>query len=613
MDNKRGSRFSGVGVYLFIVVIAAMFIMYVSRMNSGAGDYTYGEFVNDVNKGKVESVVIRQNSEVPTGELSVKVSGVQNVKNVYVSDVKQVEEILLDKNISYTLKDVTRQSVLLTSILPFGLSLVVLIFFMMMFTRQAGGGGGNAKMMNFGKSRARMVSGEDNKVTFKDVAGLNEEKEELEEIVDFLKDPVRYTSLGARIPKGVILTGAPGTGKTLLAKAVAGEANVPFFSISGSDFVEMFVGVGASRVRDMFEEAKKNAPCIIFIDEIDAVARRRGTGMGGGHDEREQTLNQMLVEMDGFGVNEGIIVMAATNRIDILDPAILRPGRFDRKIVVGRPDVQGRLEILQVHAAKKPLGDDVDLEKLARTSAGFTGADLENVLNEAAIGAARKKSKYITNADVEEAFIKIGIGVEKKSKIISDKEKKITAYHESGHAILFHLLPYVGPVHTISIIPTGMGAAGYTMPLPERDEMFNTKGKMLQNIIVSLGGRVAEELVFDDITTGASQDIKQATQTARDMVTKYGFSEKLGLINYDTDSDEVFIGRDLAHTRPYGEDVAALIDKEVKDIVDECYVKAKKLISEHMDVLKKSSELLLEKEKISREEFEGLFTDNVTA
>ena len=613
MDNKRGSRFSGVGVYLFIVVIAAMFIMYVSRMNSGAGDYTYGEFVNDVNKGKVESVVIRQNSEVPTGELSVKVSGVQNVKNVYVSDVKQVEEILLDKNISYTLKDVTRQSVLLTSILPFGLSLVVLIFFMMMFTRQAGGGGGNAKMMNFGKSRARMVSGEDNKVTFKDVAGLNEEKEELEEIVDFLKDPVRYTSLGARIPKGVILTGAPGTGKTLLAKAVAGEANVPFFSISGSDFVEMFVGVGASRVRDMFEEAKKNAPCIIFIDEIDAVARRRGTGMGGGHDEREQTLNQMLVEMDGFGVNEGIIVMAATNRIDILDPAILRPGRFDRKIVVGRPDVQGRLEILQVHAAKKPLGDDVDLEKLARTSAGFTGADLENVLNEAAIGAARKKSKYITNADVEEAFIKIGIGVEKKSKIISDKEKKITAYHESGHAILFHLLPDVGPVHTISTIPTGMGAAGYTMPLPERDEMFNTKGKMLQNIIVSLGGRVAEELVFDDITTGASQDIKQATQTARDMVTKYGFSEKLGLINYDTDSDEVFIGRDLAHTRPYGEDVAALIDKEVKDIVDECYVKAKKLISEHMDVLKKSSELLLEKEKISREEFEGLFTDNVTA
>ena len=597
MDNKKGVKFSGVGIYLFIVIIAAMFIMYVSRMNSGTSDYTYSEFVSDVNKGKVESVVIRQNSEVPTGVLSVKVSGVQSVKSVYVSDVNQVEEILLDKDVTYTLRDVTRQSVLLTSILPFGLSIVVIIFVMMMFTRQSGGGG-NAKMMNFGKSRARMISGEDNKVTFKDVAGLNEEKEELEEIVDFLKDPVRYTSLGARIPKGVILTGAPGTGKTLLAKAVAGEANVPFFSISGSDFVEMF------------EEAKKNAPCIIFIDEIDAVARRRGTGMGGGHDEREQTLNQMLVEMDGFGVNEGIIVMAATNRIDILDPAILRPGRFDRKIVVGRPDVQGRLEILQVHAAKKPLGDDVDLEKLARTSAGFTGADLENVLNEAAIGAARKKSKYITNADVEEAFIKIGIGVEKKSKIISDKEKKITAYHESGHAILFHLLPDVGPVHTISIIPTGMGAAGYTMPLPERDDMFNTKGKMLQNIIVSLGGRVAEELVFDDITTGASQDIKQATQTARDMVTKYGFSDKLGLINYDTDSDEVFIGRDLAHTRPYGEDVATLIDKEVKDIVDECYAKAKKLISEHMDVLKKSSELLLEKEKISREEFEALFTDD---
>ena len=607
MDNKRGSRFSGVGVYLFIVVIAAMFIMYVSRMNSGAGDYTYGEFVNDVNKGKVESVVIRQNSEVPTGELSVKVSGVQNVKNVYVSDVKQVEEILLDKNISYTLKDVTRQSVLLTSILPFGLSLVVLIFFMMMFTRQAGGGGGNAKMMNFGKSRARMVSGEDNKVTFKDVAGLNEEKEELEEIVDFLKDPVRYTSLGARIPKGVILTGAPGTGKTLLAKAVAGEANVPFFSISGSDFVEMFVGVGASIVRDMFEEAKKNAPCIIFSDEIDAVARRRGTGMGGGHDEREQTLNQMLVEMDGFGVNEGIIVMAATNRIDILDPAILRPGRFDRKIVVGRPDVQGRLEILQVHAAKKPLGDDVDLEKLARTSAGFTGADLENVLNEAAIGAARKKSKYITNADVEEAFIKIGIGVEKKSKIISDKEKKITAYHESGHALLFHLLPDVGPVHTVSIIPTGAGAAGYTMPLPEKDEMFNSRGRMLQEIVVDLGGRVAEELVFDDITTGASQDIKQATKMARDMVTRYGMSENIGLICYKDDDDEVFIGRDLAHAHSYSEGIASAIDVEVKRIIDESYEKAKTIIAEHRDVLDRCAALLLEKEKITREEFEALF------
>ena len=608
MDNKKNVRFSGMGIYMIIVIIAAMFIMYVARMNTGTSNYTYNELVNDISKGKIESVSIRQNAEVPTGVVTVKVSGEQSVKSVYVSDVKDVEELLLDKNIEYTLKDVARQSVMLTTILPFGLSLLVIVFIMMMFTRQAGGGG-NAKMMNFGKSRARMISSADNKVTFKDVAGLQEEKEELEEIVDFLKDPVRYTSLGARIPKGVILTGAPGTGKTLLAKAVAGEASVPFFSISGSDFVEMFVGVGASRVRDMFEEAKKNAPCIIFIDEIDAVARRRGTGMGGGHDEREQTLNQMLVEMDGFGVNEGIIVMAATNRIDILDPAILRPGRFDRKIVVGRPDVAGRLEILKVHAAKKPLGDDVDLDKLARTSAGFTGADLENVLNEAAINAARKKNRYITNADVEEAFIKIGIGVEKKSKIISDKEKKITAYHESGHAILFHLLPDVGPVHTISIIPTGMGAAGYTMPLPERDEMFTTKGKMLQNIVVSLGGRVAEELIFDDITTGASQDIKQATQTARDMVTKYGFSDKLGLINYDTDSDEVFIGRDLAHTRPYGEDVAALIDEEVKRIVDECYTKAKKLISENMDVLHRSSELLLEKEKISREEFESLFED----
>ena len=500
----------------------------------------------------------------------------------------------------------TRDSVWITTILPFGICLVIIIVIMMMTNRQAGGGGG-AKMMNFGKSRAKLMNGTQNSVTFKDVAGLQEEKEELEEIVDFLKNPVKYTELGARIPKGVILTGPPGTGKTLLAKAVAGEAGVPFFSISGSDFVEMFVGVGASRVRDLFEEAKKNAPCIVFIDEIDAVARRRGTGMGGGHDEREQTLNQMLVEMDGFGINEGIIVMAATNRIDILDPAILRPGRFDRKVVVGRPDVQGRLEILNVHAAKKPLGDDVDLESLARTTAGFTGADLENLLNEAAINAAKRKEKYITNADVNYAFVKVGIGVEKRSKIISEKEKKITAYHESGHAILFHLLPDVGPVHTISIIPTGMGAAGYTMPLPERDEMFNTRGKMLQNIIVSLGGRIAEELVFDDITTGASQDIKQATETARSMVTKYGFSSKLGLINYDNDSDEVFIGRDLAHTRPYGEEVASQIDTEVKNIIDECYGKAKKMIEEHMDVLEKSAQLLLEKEKVTREEFEALF------
>ena len=550
-------------------------------------------------------MLIKQNSEVPTGVLSItKTDNGEELLNV--SDVHEIEQLLLDNNIRYTLKDVTRDSVWITTILPFGICLVIIIVIMMMTNRQAGGGGG-AKMMNFGKSRAKLMNGTQNSVTFKDVAGLQEEKEELEEIVDFLKNPVKYTELGARIPKGVILTGPPGTGKTLLAKAVAGEAGVPFFSISGSDFVEMFVGVGASRVRDLFEEAKKNAPCIVFIDEIDAVARRRGTGMGGGHDEREQTLNQMLVEMDGFGINEGIIVMAATNRIDILDPAILRPGRFDRKVVVGRPDVQGRLEILNVHAAKKPLGDDVDLESLARTTAGFTGADLENLLNEAAINAAKRKEKYITNADVNYAFVKVGIGVEKRSKIISEKEKKITAYHESGHAILFHLLPDVGPVHTISIIPTGMGAAGYTMPLPERDEMFNTRGKMLQNIIVSLGGRIAEELVFDDITTGASQDIKQATETARSMVTKYGFSSKLGLINYDNDSDEVFIGRDLAHTRPYGEEVASQIDTEVKNIIDECYGKAKKMIEEHMDVLEKSAQLLLEKEKVTREEFEALF------
>ena len=577
----------------------------LARLSPSSSSYSYSNFLWDVQNGYVSSVLIKQNSEVPTGVLSItKTDNGEELLNV--SDVHEIEQLLLDNNIRYTLKDVTRDSVWITTILPFGICLVIIIVIMMMTNRQAGGGGG-AKMMNFGKSRAKLMNGTQNSVTFKDVAGLQEEKEELEEIVDFLKNPVKYTELGARIPKGVILTGPPGTGKTLLAKAVAGEAGVPFFSISGSDFVEMFVGVGASRVRDLFEEAKKNAPCIVFIDEIDAVARRRGTGMGGGHDEREQTLNQMLVEMDGFGINEGIIVMAATNRIDILDPAILRPGRFDRKVVVGRPDVQGRLEILNVHAAKKPLGDDVDLESLARTTAGFTGADLENLLNEAAINAAKRKEKYITNADVNYAFVKVGIGVEKRSKIISEKEKKITAYHESGHAILFHLLPDVGPVHTISIIPTGMGAAGYTMPLPERDEMFNTRGKMLQNIIVSLGGRIAEELVFDDITTGASQDIKQVTETARSMVTKYGFSSKLGLINYDNDSDEVFIGRDLAHTRPYGEEVASQIDTEVKNIIDECYGKAKKMIEEHMDVLEKSAQLLLEKEKVTREEFEALF------
>jgi cell division protease FtsH len=603
--NTNRNKMGGVGIYLVVIAVIAVLYFALARLSPSSSSYSYSNFLWDVQNGYVSSVLIKQNSEVPTGVLSItKTDNGEELLNV--SDVHEIEQLLLDNNIRYTLKDVTRDSVWITTILPFGICLVIIIIIMMMTNRQAGGGGG-AKMMNFGKSRAKLMNGTQNPVTFKDVAGLQEEKEELEEIVDFLKNPVKYTELGARIPKGVILTGPPGTGKTLLAKAVAGEAGVPFFSISGSDFVEMFVGVGASRVRDLFEEAKKNAPCIVFIDEIDAVARRRGTGMGGGHDEREQTLNQMLVEMDGFGINEGIIVMAATNRIDILDPAILRPGRFDRKVVVGRPDVQGRLEILNVHAAKKPLGDDVDLESLARTTAGFTGADLENLLNEAAINAAKRKEKYITNADVNYAFVKVGIGVEKRSKIISEKEKKITAYHESGHAILFHLLPDVGPVHTISIIPTGMGAAGYTMPLPERDEMFNTRGKMLQNIIVSLGGRIAEELVFDDITTGASQDIKQATETARSMVTKYGFSSKLGLINYDNDSDEVFIGRDLAHTRPYGEEVASQIDMEVKNIIDECYGKAKKMIEEHMDVLEKSAQLLLEKEKVTREEFEALF------
>lgn len=603
--NTNRNKMGGVGIYLVVIAVIAVLYFALARLSPSSSSYSYSNFLWDVQNGYVSSVLIKQNSEVPTGVLSItKTDNGEELLNV--SDVHEIEQLLLDNNIRYTLKDVTRDSVWITTILPFGICLVIIIVIMMMTNRQAGGGGG-AKMMNFGKSRAKLMNGTQNAVTFKDVAGLQEEKEELEEIVDFLKNPVKYTELGARIPKGVILTGPPGTGKTLLAKAVAGEAGVPFFSISGSDFVEMFVGVGASRVRDLFEEAKKNAPCIVFIDEIDAVARRRGTGMGGGHDEREQTLNQMLVEMDGFGINEGIIVMAATNRIDILDPAILRPGRFDRKVVVGRPDVQGRLEILNVHAAKKPLGDDVDLESLARTTAGFTGADLENLLNEAAINAAKRKEKYITNADVNYAFVKVGIGVEKRSKIISEKEKKITAYHESGHAILFHLLPDVGPVHTISIIPTGMGAAGYTMPLPERDEMFNTRGKMLQNIIVSLGGRIAEELVFDDITTGASQDIKQATETARSMVTKYGFSSKLGLINYDNDSDEVFIGRDLAHTRPYGEEVASQIDTEVKNIIDECYGKAKKMIEEHMDVLEKSAQLLLEKEKVTREEFEALF------
>ena len=604
MNNK--GKTGGFGIYVVVIAVIAILYLLMSQLGSQSGNYSYDTFVSDVNEGNVSGVVIRQNSEVPTGILYVSFDDNREQKSLNVSDVNEVQELLRDKGVTYELRDVTRQSIWVTTIIPFGICILVIVVVMFMTTRQAGGGG-NAKMMNFGKSRAKLMTNDQNHVTFKDVAGLDEEKEELAEIVDFLKSPVKYTNLGARIPKGVILTGPPGTGKTLLAKAIAGEAGVPFFSISGSDFVEMFVGVGASRVRDLFEEAKKNAPCIVFIDEIDAVARRRGTGMGGGHDEREQTLNQMLVEMDGFGVNEGIIVMAATNRIDILDPAILRPGRFDRKVVVGRPDVAGRLAILNVHAAKKPLGDDVDLDSLSRTTAGFTGADLENLLNEAAINAAKHMRRFITNEDVNYAFVKVGIGVEKRSKIISEKEKKITAYHESGHAILFHVLPDVGPVHTVSIIPTGMGAAGYTMPLPERDEMFNTRGKMLQNIIVSLGGRVAEELIFDDITTGASQDIKQATQTARDMVTKYGFSSKLGLINYDNDNDEVFIGRDLAHTRPYGENIAGQIDAEVKNIIDECYAKAKKIISENMGVLERCAQLLLEKEKITRQEFEALF------
>ncbi len=610
--NNNKSRFGGFGMYVILLAIIAIFYMVFTRMSSTTSGYTYKNFKSDVEKGNVASVVIKQNSEVPTGVLTVKftASGT-NEKVLNVSDINEVEAFLDNSSVDYEVKDVVRQSTWINMLWPIIMCVITIGLIVFLTSRQSGGGT-SAKMMNFGKSRAKLIDDMGRQVTFKNVAGLHEEKEELEEIVDFLKNPAKYTELGARIPKGVILTGPPGTGKTLLAKAVAGEAGVPFFSISGSDFVEMFVGVGASRVRDLFEEAKKNSPCIVFIDEIDAVARRRGTGMGGGHDEREQTLNQMLVEMDGFGVNEGIIVMAATNRIDILDPAILRPGRFDRKVVVGAPDVQGRLEILNVHAAKKPLGDDVDFESLARTTAGFTGADLENLLNEAAINAAKAKKRYISNSDIEYAFVKVGIGVEKKSKIISEKEKKITAYHESGHAILFHLLPDVGPVHTVSIIPTGMGAAGYTMPLPERDEMFNTRGKMLQNIIVSLGGRIAEELIFDDITTGASQDIKQATETARAMVTKYGFSSKLGLINYDDSNDEVFIGRDLAHSRPYGEDIAGQIDMEVKNIIDECYEKARKIITENMDVLEKSADLLLEKEKITREEFEALFKDEAS-
>ncbi len=607
MNPKKSS---GGWSFLVLLVILVAWYLFAVFLGDSSSSYTYSQFQKDLDSKKITSIYVGQNKEVPTGYITVKNSSGET-KTVYIPDVNQAVKYIEDSGYLYTLGDVERDSVFLTIILPIMVGVIIIIFIFMLFSasaNNAGGGGANSKLMNFGKSRARMLDPATNKITFKDVAGLSEEKEEMEEIVDFLKQPSKYAQLGARIPKGVMLVGPPGTGKTLLAKAIAGEAGVPFYSISGSDFVEMFVGVGASRVRDLFEEAKKNAPCMIFIDEIDAVARRRGTGMGGGHDEREQTLNQMLVEMDGFGVNEGIIVLAATNRVDILDPAILRPGRFDRKISVGRPDVKGRKEILEVHAKNKPLGDDVNLDEVAQTTAGFTGADLENLLNEAAIQAAKQDRAYIKQEDINKSFIKIGIGTEKHSRIISEKEKKITAYHESGHAILFHVLSEVGPVHTVSIIPTGNGAAGYTMPLPERDEMFNTRGKMLQNIMVSLGGRIAEELTFDDITTGASQDIKQATSLAKAMITKYGMSSKLGLVCYADDDDEVFIGRDLAHTKSYAEKTAATIDEEVQNIVSDCYAKAKEIIVQHKDVLEKSAQLLLKKEKIGREEFEALFT-----
>ena len=608
MDNDRKSRgLSGATIISFVVILVVVLWM-ANQLQMHQQEMTYTSFVSAVQEKNVSDVYINQNSAVPTGTVSVTLKDDGNTRKVNVSDVEQVEKLLTENQVEYRLSDVPKDSMLTTVVVPMLITLggVFLIFFLM--SRQ--NGGGNSKAMNFGKSRAKMSTKNEIKVTFRDVAGLREEKEELEEIVDFLKDPKKYIQVGARIPKGVLLEGPPGTGKTLLAKAVAGEAGVPFFSISGSDFVEMFVGVGASRVRDLFQDAKKNAPCIIFIDEIDAVARRRGSGLGGGHDEREQTLNQLLVEMDGFGVNEGIIVMAATNRKDILDPAILRPGRFDRDVIVGRPDVGGREEILKVHARNKPLGDDVDLKQIAQTTAGFSGADLENLLNEAAILAAKENRVYIQQSDIRHAFVKVGIGPEKKSRIVSEKERRITAYHEAGHAILFHLLPDVGPVYSVSIIPTG-GAGGYTMPLPEKDDMFNTKGHMLQEITVSLGGRVAEEEIFDDITTGASQDIKQATAIAKSMITKFGMSERLGLINYDNDSDEVFIGRDFGHTsRGYGEKVAGTIDEEVKRIIDECYLKARTLIQEYHPVLEKCAQLLLEKEKITRSEFEALFADS---
>ncbi len=600
MKQQSGFRGSWLFFPLLLIVLALAF-MPGRKQN----ELSYQQFKQVLESGDVSSLIIYQNEQTPTGEVRLS-NHAGEVYVTYVSDVNQIQQMLQDMDMDYSMDNVPQTSYWMSIIIPVAVSVGAVVLMLVIMNMRAGAGGGaNAKMMNFGKSHARMTS--TSNVTFKDVAGLHEEKEDLEEMVDFLRNPQKYTSVGARIPKGVILVGPPGTGKTLLAKAVAGEAGVPFFSISGSDFVEMFVGVGASRVRDLFEDAKKAAPCIVFIDEIDAVARRRGTGMGGGHDEREQTLNQLLVEMDGFGVNEGIIVMAATNRVDILDPAILRPGRFDRKVAVGRPDVKGRVEILQVHSKEKPLGEDVDLARVAKTTSGFTGADLENLMNEAAILAAKENRSYIRQDDIDRAFVKVGIGAEKKSRVISEKEKKITAYHESGHAILFHVLPDVGPVHTVSIIPTGVGAAGYTMPLPGEDEMFNTKGKMLQDIMVSLGGRIAEEIIFGDVTTGASQDIKHATKVARAMVTRYGMSEKVGMIDYGSDDDEVFIGRDFGHVRAYSDEVTASIDAEVKRIIDECYEKAKNIILEHRDVLESSTALLIEKEKIGQEEFEALF------
>jgi cell division protease FtsH len=596
----------GFSQYFVVIVLLLLGIVLINAWKKNNVEYTRAELVQDLEDGDIEEVVIHPNAQGPTGYLDVTFASGQE-KTLYATDISELEKLVRDKGIEPRVLDIQRESIFLTSILPTLIIVVAAAFFFIMMNAQNAGGGSSARMMNFGKSRAKLANVGDDKVTLKDVAGLREEKEELEEIIDFLREPAKYTKVGARIPKGVLLEGPPGTGKTLLAKAIAGEANVPFFSISGSDFVEMFVGVGASRVRDLFLEAKRHAPCIVFIDEIDAVARRRGTGMGGGHDEREQTLNQLLVEMDGFGVNEGIIVVAATNRVDILDPAILRPGRFDRKIAVGRPDVGGREEILKVHAKNKPLSDDIDLGQIAQTTAGFTGADLENLLNEASIYAAKDGRLFVKQEDIRKAFVKVGIGTEKKSRIISDKEKKITAYHEAGHAILFHELPDVGPVYSVSIIPTGVGAAGYTMPLPDKDEMFMTKGKMLHNIMVSLGGRIAEEIIFDDITTGAASDIKKATKVARKMVTSFGMSENIGVISYDEDDDEVFIGRDLAHTRAYSEKVAGEIDSEVKAIVDDCYARAKAIIMSHEDILHKAAKLLLEKEKISGQEFDALF------